>query len=161
MMQNPTTNTQPHLNASPNAGPKPGSQPGSQPAPQSTPNPATDVQVVQLILPGGTATPAPSAAQTAGASIASTNWWIPAIVAIVLAINALLIWARLSGRDPLRKAFLHAAARAGLTRAERRRIQQAAGPNTEPVSLLLCDSALTSDDPLIVNVRRKVLEAKR
>jgi hypothetical protein len=118
--------------------------------------PTNDVQVVQLVLPGGATSPnsAPSAA-----AAASINWWIPAIVAAVLAVNAVLIWWRLSGRDPLRKAFTHAAARAGLTRAERRKVEELAGDKAEPVAMLLCESALPGDDPLIVNVRRKVRAA--
>ncbi|MBX3377226.1 MAG: hypothetical protein KF678_09520 [Phycisphaeraceae bacterium] len=118
--------------------------------------PTNDVQVVQLVLPGGATSPNTAPSETAASS---TNWWIPAIVAAVLAINALLIWWRLSGRDPLRKAFAHAAARAGLTRAERRKVEELAGDKAEPVAVLLCESSLAGDDPLIVNVRRKARAA--
>ena len=117
------------------------------------------VQAVELVLPPGSQPPSPP-------STGASSWWVAAFVALVLVVNALLVWYRLKGRDPLKRAFAGLASRLGLNRAERERLERIAGANMAPVALLISESALERasraepDDPLIVSVRHKVRNAR-
>lgn len=118
----------------------------------------TQVKAVELVLPKGTEPPA--------APVRGTSWWIPALVACVLIINAGLVWYRLKGRDPLKRAFARVAGRIGLNRAERDTVERLAGPGVAPVALLISETAMDraaadeADDPVIVSVRHKVRNAR-
>ncbi len=107
---------------------------------------------VQLVLPEGMR-PEPVAAKVEGSS-----WVIAVLVGVVVVGNAVLVWWRIKGRDPLKRAFEGAAGRAGLNKAERKRVVELAAGKMEPVAMLVCESALegAGDDPVVVSVRRKV-----
>jgi hypothetical protein len=119
-----------------------------------------EVKPVELILPESLRT-APSAPTTT-----DNSWWIAGIVVVVLLANAILVWFRLKGRDPLQRAFAGVAGKLGLNRAERERVRSLAGDALPPVALLLSDAAMEHasaaepQDPLIVSVRQKVRGAK-
>ena len=93
-----------------------------------------------------------------------SSWWIAGLVGVVLLGNAVMIWWRLRGQNPLRRAFRDAAGVAGLTRAERAEVKALSGPGREPVALLISEAALRGaieeagreKDPVMVSVRRKL-----
>ena len=123
-----------------------------------------EVKPVEVVRPQGAqvavAAPQPVAAHSA------SNWWIAVIVGFVLVGNAVLVWRRVNGRHPLRRAFRGAAREAGLDRRERSLIEELAGEANPPVTLLISDAALVraaariKDDPatseVLVGIRQKL-----
>lgn len=121
-------------------------------------NQLDQVKPIELVLP-----PRVGPAQDAFVPVphASSSLWIAGTVLLIVAANAWLVWWRIRGRDPLRRAFDAAAGHLGLNRKERKHIGEITPKGCPPVALLLSESAMQDvmsgdGNPVTVGIRAKL-----